>query len=134
GWRHLMTHYRDQILACDFFTVETLFLQTLYVFFFIELGSRRVHFAGCTSLPIPTGSTNKPVKSHEILKNARHLITSCFTTTIESSQRPSTPSLPLEKFMSSIPQCVLPMPTHMTLHVLGGQSVKAETVVRIVLG
>ena len=51
SWRHLMTHYRDQILACDFFTIETLLLQTVYVFFFIELGSRRVHFAGCTAHP-----------------------------------------------------------------------------------
>jgi transposase len=51
SWRHLMTHYQDQLLACDFFTVETLFLQTIYVFFFIEVGTRRVHFAGCTSHP-----------------------------------------------------------------------------------
>ena len=51
SWRQLMTHYRDQILACDFFTVDTFFLQTLYVFFFVELGSRRVHFAGCTEHP-----------------------------------------------------------------------------------
>ena len=42
GWRHLMTHYKDQILACDFFTVETAFLQTFYVLFFIELGSRPI--------------------------------------------------------------------------------------------
>ena len=26
-WRYLMSHYKDQILACDFFTVETLFLK-----------------------------------------------------------------------------------------------------------
>jgi transposase InsO family protein len=51
SWRHLMTHYKDQVLACDFFTIETLFLQTIYVLFFIEVGSRRVHFAGCTSHP-----------------------------------------------------------------------------------
>lgn len=51
SWRHLMTHYRDQLLACDFFTVETLFLQTLYVLIFVEVGSRRVHFAGCTAHP-----------------------------------------------------------------------------------
>ena len=51
SWRHLMTHYKDQILACDFFTVETLFLKTIYVLFFIEIGSRRVHFAGCTTNP-----------------------------------------------------------------------------------
>lgn len=46
-----MTHYRDQILACDFFTVETVFLKTIYVLVFIELGTRRVHFAGCTAHP-----------------------------------------------------------------------------------
>jgi putative transposase len=51
SWRHLMTHYKDQILACDFFTVETLFLKTIYVLVFIELGTRRVHFAGCTAHP-----------------------------------------------------------------------------------
>ena len=51
SWRHLMTHYKNQLLACDFFTVETLFLQTLYVLVFIEIGSRRVHFAGCTAHP-----------------------------------------------------------------------------------
>lgn len=51
SWRHFMMHYKDQLLACDFFTVETLFLQTAYVLFFIELGSRRVHFAGCTLHP-----------------------------------------------------------------------------------
>lgn len=51
SWRHLMTHYKDQLLACDFFTVETLVLQTLYVLVFIEIGTRRVHFAGCTAHP-----------------------------------------------------------------------------------
>jgi hypothetical protein len=39
------------MLACDFFTVETVTLRRLYVLFFIELGSRRVHFSGCTSNP-----------------------------------------------------------------------------------
>jgi putative transposase len=51
GWRHLMRHYKQQLLACDFFTVETLWLQTLYVLFFIELGTRRVHLAGVTAHP-----------------------------------------------------------------------------------
>ncbi len=58
GWRHLMTHYKDQILACDFFTIETIWLKTIYVLFFIELGSRRVHFAGITT-PTKFGSPNK---------------------------------------------------------------------------
>src|SRR5260221_3799724 len=39
------------MLACDFFTVETVTLQTLYILFFIELGTRRVHLAGCTAHP-----------------------------------------------------------------------------------
>jgi putative transposase len=51
GWRHLMTHFKEQIFACDFFTVETIRLQTIYVLYFIELGSRRVHFAGVTTNP-----------------------------------------------------------------------------------
>jgi putative transposase len=51
GWRRLMKHYKEQIIACDFFTVETFWLKTLYVFFFIELGSRRVHLAGITANP-----------------------------------------------------------------------------------
>jgi putative transposase len=59
SWRHLMTHYKDQLLACDFFTIETLFLQTIYVFFFIEVGTRRVHFAGCTTNPTGTWVTQQ---------------------------------------------------------------------------
>ena len=39
------------MLACDFFTVETAWLKTLYDLFFIELGSRRVDLAGCTTSP-----------------------------------------------------------------------------------
>jgi CBS domain-containing protein len=39
------------MLACDFFTVDTVFATRLYVLFFIELGSRRVHVTGCTQHP-----------------------------------------------------------------------------------
>jgi hypothetical protein len=39
------------MIAVDFFTVETVRLRRLYVLFFIELGSRRVHLAGCTANP-----------------------------------------------------------------------------------
>lgn len=64
GWRHLMSHYKEQILACDFFTVETIWLKTLYVFFFFELGTRRVHLAGITPNP----------DSAWVTQQARHLV------------------------------------------------------------
>jgi putative transposase len=47
----VLRHQAASILACDFFTVETLWLKTLYVLFFIELSSRRVHVSGCTANP-----------------------------------------------------------------------------------
>src|SRR5438045_2155902 len=39
------------IIACDFFTVETVFLRRSYVLFFIAHASRRVWLAGCTRNP-----------------------------------------------------------------------------------
>ena len=51
SWRTFLRHYKDQILACDFFTVETIWLKTIYVLFFIELGNRRIHWTGCTMNP-----------------------------------------------------------------------------------
>jgi hypothetical protein len=59
GWRHLMAHYKEQILATDFFTVETIRLRTLYVLFFIELGTRRVHISGVTANPTGAWTTQQ---------------------------------------------------------------------------
>jgi hypothetical protein len=51
GWREFLRIHRQQVLAVDFFAMDTIWLQRLYVLFFIELGSRRVHLAGCTASP-----------------------------------------------------------------------------------
>jgi len=51
GWKTMMKHYKEQLLACDFFVVESLFLRTYYVLFFLEVGTRRVHLAGVTANP-----------------------------------------------------------------------------------
>ena len=51
SWRAFLRAQAQSMLAVDFFTVETMSLQRLYVLFFIELGSRRVHLAGCTTNP-----------------------------------------------------------------------------------
>jgi putative transposase len=63
------------LLACNSFTVETVTLRRLYVLFFIELGSRRVHLAGCT--PNPSGSW--------VVQQARNL---SFTTVLERTRFP----------------------------------------------
>jgi putative transposase len=51
SWREFLRQQAASVLACDFFTVETIALRRYYVLFFIELGSRRVHLAGCTTNP-----------------------------------------------------------------------------------
>jgi hypothetical protein len=50
SWRAFL---RQQVsaLACDFLTVETAFLQRIYVLFFISLATRRVEYIACSSSP-----------------------------------------------------------------------------------
>ena len=51
SWREFVRQHAEQMLACDFFTVDTVMLTRLYVLFFLEIGSRRVHLAGITANP-----------------------------------------------------------------------------------
>jgi hypothetical protein len=50
-WTQFLRSQAQAIWACDFFTVETAWLRTLYALFFIEVGSRKVHLAGVTAHP-----------------------------------------------------------------------------------
>ena len=48
------------MLACDFFTVDTVLLRRLYVLFFVELDTRRVYLSGVTANPVGDGSSSRP--------------------------------------------------------------------------
>jgi putative transposase len=51
SWRAFLRLQAASVLACDFLTVETAFLQRIYVVFFISLASRRIEYIACTSKP-----------------------------------------------------------------------------------
>jgi putative transposase len=51
SWRAFLRAQAGSMLACDFLTVETIFLQRIYVLFFISLATRRIEYVACTSNP-----------------------------------------------------------------------------------
>jgi len=50
-WAQFLNAHGGAILACDFFTVDTVLLRTLYVLVFLEISSRRILYANCTAHP-----------------------------------------------------------------------------------
>lgn len=51
SWRAFLRAQAGRVLACDFLTVDSAFLQRIYVLFFSSLATRRVEYIACTPNP-----------------------------------------------------------------------------------
>lgn len=77
-WRTFLSKQAHTILATDFFTVETVLFRRLYVLFFVELDTRRVHLAGVTAKPtgpqVTQQARNLFVRAGDALSERKFLI------------------------------------------------------------
>ena len=58
-WRQFLSAQANGIVACDFFTVETVFLKTLYVLVFMHIETRRIVGVGVSANPDGTWVTQQ---------------------------------------------------------------------------
>jgi len=59
-WRTFLNHYRTKMLACDFFTIETVVLKTIYVLFSLTWAHGGYTWSAVPVIPTRLWSPNRP--------------------------------------------------------------------------
>ena len=71
-WTEFLRSQASSMLACDFFSVDTVLLKRLYVLFFIELDTRRVYVMGITAHPTGSWAVQQARNLGVMLANRAH--------------------------------------------------------------
>jgi hypothetical protein len=110
-WRQFLSRHRDALLACDFFPVQTLSLQTISALFFPEVGTRRVRIAGGTAYPTAAWVTQQARPLCWSLQERDRPLRFVLRDRDGNSRRRSTPSAHPRGWRSCAPPVALRMPT-----------------------
>ena len=92
SWRLFLRQQAATMLACDFLTVETVWLTRIYVLFFVSLERRRIEFVASTSNPDGRWVAQQARNLLMLLADPASASAFCFTTATASSAAPSTRS------------------------------------------
>jgi hypothetical protein len=71
SWRSFLRQHGESILACDFLTVDTVWLRRLYVLVFLSIGSRRVEYMACTANPNAAWMLQQARNLQQVLRAVR---------------------------------------------------------------
>jgi hypothetical protein len=98
-WRDFIHAHTAGTLACDFFTVDTVLLRRLYVFFVIEVETRFVHVLGVTANP--DGAWVAQQARNLLIDPGDRVFGSCFAIETPKSRGSSMTSWPATRYARS---------------------------------